>query len=98
MQFALFSEMLQHGASLIHIIVTQNMASEVEERKYRIASLFLDHLLQTKFLWKGENTKLRGQENSPLFTGFSTWPCLAGPGPQSGSVILHSNWKSSASA
>lgn len=47
MQFAIFSEMLLHGASLIHIVVTQSMASEVEERKYCIASLFLDHLLQT---------------------------------------------------
>lgn len=47
MQFAIFSEMLLHGASLIHIIVTQSMAPEVEERKYCIASLFLDHLFQT---------------------------------------------------
>lgn len=47
MQFALFSEMLLHGASLIHIIVTPSMAFEVEEEKYHIASLFLDHLLQT---------------------------------------------------
>lgn len=47
MQFALFSEMLLHGASHIYIVVTQNMASEVEKRKYCITSLFLNHLLQT---------------------------------------------------
>lgn len=43
------------------------MDSEVEERKYCIASLSLDQLLQREFLWKGERTKLREQENSPFF-------------------------------
>jgi len=39
--------MILHGESLIHITATQSMASEVEDRKYHIASLFLDYLLQT---------------------------------------------------
>lgn len=68
---------MEHPSS---ILLTQSLASEVEERKYCIASLIQDHHLQTPSWYEKMRTQSWGDKRIPLLSVCFP-PGLAGPGP-----------------
>lgn len=65
--FALFPDTIQHGASLIHITVTQSRDWTGRGGIVCCSTFPGSSKLQTKFLRKDVNTKVRQQENSLFF-------------------------------